>query len=149
MATSTYKGFKANDKLTDKFDYHVWKMSLDLALEDQDVMDYVQGKIQEPPSNAPATTKTKYRKGEIKAKMIIRDSIHKHLVAYISELKTSKEMYDKLVSMFSAGNDNQILFFKNQLKNIKNDKNESIQSYFMRLTEIRNNLLAIEEAISD
>ena len=79
---------------------------MDLALEDQDVMDYVQGKIHEPPSIAPAATKTKYRKGEIKAKMIIWDSIHKHLVAYIFELSTSKEMYDKLVSMFRASNAN-------------------------------------------
>ena len=66
MASSTYKGFKADDKLTDKSNYHAWKMSLDLVLEDQDVMDYVLGKIQEPPSNAVAATKTKYRKGEIK-----------------------------------------------------------------------------------
>ena len=81
-------------------------MSLDLVLEDQDVIDYVQGKIHEPPSNAPAATKMKYRKGENKAKMIIRDSIHKHLVAYISKLSTSKEMYDKLVSMFRDSNAN-------------------------------------------
>ena len=51
-------------------------------------MDYVQGKIIEPPSNAPVATKTKYKKGEVKAKKIIRDSIHKHLVAYISKLGT-------------------------------------------------------------
>ena len=38
---------------------------------------------------------------------------------------------------------------KNQLKNIKKDKDEPIQSYFMRLTEIGNNLLAIGEAISE
>ena len=50
MGTSNYNGFKADDKLTGKSDYHAWKMSLDLVLEDQDVMDYVQGKIQEPPS---------------------------------------------------------------------------------------------------
>ena len=65
MTSSTYKGFKADDKLTDKSDYHAWKMSLDLVLEDQDVMDYVQGNIQEPPSNAAAAMKTKYKKGEI------------------------------------------------------------------------------------
>ena len=146
MASSSY--FKSDDKLTDKSDYHAWKMSLDLTLEEQDVMDYVQGKINEPPSNAPAATKTKYKKGEVKAK-IIRDPIHKHLVAYISELGTSKEMYDKLVSMFKASNANEILFLKNKLKNIKMDKGESIQSYFMRLTEIKNDLLAIGEAIAD
>ena len=119
MASSTYKGFKADDKLTKKSDCQAWKLPLYLALEDQDDMDYVQGKIKEPPSNAAAATKTKYRKGEIKAKMIIKDSIHKHLVAYISALKTSKEIYNKLVSMFRVNNANQILFFKNQLKNIK------------------------------
>ena len=58
-------------------------------------------------------------------------------------------MYDKLVSISRASNVNQILFFKNQLKNIKKGKDESIQPYFMRLTGIRNNLLAIREAICD
>ena len=106
MASSSY--FKSDGKLKDKSDYHAWKMSLDLTLEEQDVMDYVQGKITEPPSNALTVAKTKYKKGENKAQKIIRDSIHKHLVAYISELGTSKEMYDKLVSMFRARNANQI-----------------------------------------
>ena len=118
-------------------------------LEDQDVMDYVQGKIQEPPSTATAAAKTKYKKGEIKAKLMIRDSIHKSLVAHISELGTSKEMYHKLVNMFKANNANQVLFFKNQLKNLKKGRDESVQSYFLKLTEIRNNLLAIGETITD
>jgi DNA-binding protein Fis len=68
----------------------------------------VKGKIPEPPSNAPAATKTKYNKAEVKAKKIIRDSIDKHLVAYISELNTSKEIYDRLVSMFKVSDANQI-----------------------------------------
>ena len=56
------------------------------------------------------------------------------MVSYISELGTSKEMYDMLVSMFRANNAHEVLFFKNQLKNIKKGKEESIQSYFMRVT---------------
>ena len=66
MASSSY--FKSNDKLNDKFDYHTWKMSLEFTLEEQDVMDYVQGKIIEPPSSVPAFAKTKYKKGEVKEK---------------------------------------------------------------------------------
>ena len=61
---STNYGFKEDDKLTGKDDFHAWKMILDLKLEDQDVMDYVQGKIQETPSIAPATSKSKYKKGK-------------------------------------------------------------------------------------
>ena len=56
---STNYGFKEDDKLTRKDDFHAWKMILDVKLEDQDVMDYVQGKIQEPPSTTTAAAKTK------------------------------------------------------------------------------------------
>ena len=58
-------------------------------------------------------------------------------------------MYDKLVHMFKANNANQVLFFKNQLKNLKKGSDESVQSYFLKLTEIKNNLLAIGETIVD
>ena len=125
------------------------KMSLDLTLEEQEVLDYVRGKILEPPSNALAATKNKYTKGEVKAKKIIRDSINKHMVAYISEMKTSKEIYDKLVGMFKVSNANQILFLKNKLKDIKKGKDEDIQSYFLRITEIKNDLISIGEVILD
>eukprot|EP00253_Pinus_taeda_P032346 PITA_32346 len=111
-------------------------------------MDYVQGKVVEPPSNAPAAMKTKYKKGEVKVKKIIIDSIQKHLVA-VSNLGTSKEMYDKLVGMFKVNNANQILFLKNKLKDIEMNKGEFIQSYFMRITQIKNDLLSIGEVISD
>jgi len=118
-------------------------------LEENDAMDYVKGRVVEPPSSAPTATKTKYKKGEVKANKIIIDSIHKPLVAYISDLKTSKEMYDKLVGMFKVNNANQVLFLKNKLKDIKMDRGESIQSYFMRITEIKNDLLSIGEVVGD
>eukprot|EP00253_Pinus_taeda_P014798 PITA_14798 len=112
-------------------------------------MDYVQGKIPEPLSNALATAKTKYNKDEVKVKKIIMDSIDKHLVAYISELKTSKDIYDKLVDMFKDSNANQILFVNNKLSDIKKGKDRDIQFYFFRITEIKNDLLSIGEVIPD
>eukprot|EP00253_Pinus_taeda_P032333 PITA_32333 len=147
MGSSSH--FPADDKLRENSDYHGWKTSLDLTLEEQEVLDYVKGKIPEPPSNAPAATKIKYTKGEVKAKKIIRDSIDKRLVAYISDLNTSKEIYDKLVSMFKVSDANQILFLKNKLNNIKKGKDEDIQSYFLKITEIKNDLLSIGEIISN
>ena len=76
----------------------------------------------EPPSNAHVATKTKYKKGEVKDKKIIVDSIHKPLVAYVSDLETSKEMYDKPVGMFKVNNANQVLLLKNKLKDIKMER---------------------------
>ena len=98
MGSSTL--FPAEDKIREKADYHGWKMSIDLTLEDQGVLDHVKGSIVEPPSNAPAAARNNGKTREVQTKKIIRDSIDKHLVAYISNLNTSKEMYDRLVSLF-------------------------------------------------
>jgi len=69
------------------------------------------------------------------------------LVAYISDLETSKEMYESLVGMFNVNDANQILFLKNNMRDIKMDRGESIQSYFMRITKINNDLLSIGESL--
>ena len=50
---------------------------------------------------------------------------------------------------FKVNNANQILFLKNKMKDIKMDRGESIQSYFMRITEIKNDLLSIGEVTGD
>ena len=71
------------------------------------------------------------------------------MVAYVFDLGTSKEMYDKLIGMFKVNNENQILFLKNKLKDIKMDKGEFIQSYFMRITQIKIDLISIREVIAD
>ena len=133
--------FLAKDKLHEKSDYHRWKMSLDLTLKEQEVLDHVRGRIVEPPSNASATARNKWTK--------ILDSIDKRLVAHVSELTTSKEIYDRLVSLFKVNDANQVLFLRNKLKEIKKGKDESMQAYFLRITEIKNDLLSIGEVVLD
>ena len=59
---------------------------------------------------------------------IIRDSTDKHLVAYISDLNTSKEIYDRLVTLFKVNDANQVLFLRNKLREIKKGKDESMQA---------------------
>jgi len=69
MGSSTL--FPAKDKLREKVDYHGWKMSIDLTLKDQEVLDHVRGNIVEPPSNASTAAWNKWKNGEVKAKKII------------------------------------------------------------------------------
>ena len=64
MGSSTL--FPAKDKLREKADYHGWKMSIDLTLEDQGVLDHVRGNIVEPPSNASIASWNKWKNGEVK-----------------------------------------------------------------------------------
>ena len=120
MGSSTH--FPAEDKLRENSNYHGWKMSLDLTLEEQEVLDHVRGRIVEPPSNASIAARNKWTNGEVKERKIIRDFIDKRLVAYVSELNTSKEIYDRLVSLFKVNDANQVLFLRNKMKEIKKGK---------------------------
>eukprot|EP00253_Pinus_taeda_P036297 PITA_36297 len=147
MGSSTL--FPTEDKLREKSDYHGWKMSLDLTLEDQGVLDHVRGNIVEPPSNAPVAARNKWKTNKFKTKNIIQDSIDKRLVDHISDLNTSKEIYDTLVSLFKFNDENQVLFLRNKLKEIKKGTDKSMQAYFLRITEMRNDLLSIGEIITD
>lgn len=70
-------------------------------------------------------------------------------MAYISELDTSKEIYNRLVSLFKFNDANQVLFHRNKLREIKKGKDESMQEYFLRIIEIKNDLLYIGEDITD
>ena len=66
-------------------------MTINLTLEEHEVLDYVQGKVVEPPSNAPATDITKYRKGEVKANKILVETIQKHLISYILDMELPRK----------------------------------------------------------
>jgi len=66
MGSSTL--FPTEDKLHEKANYHGWKMSIDLTLENQGVLDHVRGNIVEPPSNASTATWNKWKIEEVKIK---------------------------------------------------------------------------------
>lgn len=118
-------------------------------MDENDVLEYVEGKVLEPPENAPAVAKAKYKKGEIKSKKIIIDSLGDHLLTYIAKLKKSKDIYDKLVGMYEVNNFNHVLSLKNQNKDIKMKKGDTVQSYFMRLSQLTDQLVIAVEIMSD
>lgn len=112
-------------------------------------MEYVEGKVPKPPENAFVAAKFKYKKGEVKAKKIIIDSLRDHLITYVSKLKKSKEMYDKLVGMYEVNNLNHIVSLNNQLKDINMNKVETIQSYFMRISQLKDQIFLVGEITFD
>ena len=62
------------------------------------------------------------------AKRIIVDSIKDHLIPQVSSLKTPKEMFEALAKMFEGKNINRKMTLRNQLKNVKIQNVETIQS---------------------
>jgi hypothetical protein len=71
-----------------------------------------------------------------------------HLLPHISTLKTAYEMYDALKKMFESNNTNRALTLKHQLQNIKMTKDDTIATFFLKISEIRDQLGAIVSDIS-
>jgi hypothetical protein len=70
-------------------------------LEENDLKDYVEMVISDP--NNPQELAA-HKKREVKAKQDLLDFVKDHLIPHISEKKTTKDMYDALVSLYQSGN---------------------------------------------
>jgi hypothetical protein len=78
---------------------------------------------------------------------IIVDSIKYHLIPYIYHLDSSKRMYDALINLFSVRNIGQVMSLKNEICDMKMNDDDNITSYFVRISQLKDQVQAIEEII--
>jgi hypothetical protein len=147
---------KSENKLEGASNFRAWKTRIDLILAKNKVLDIVKGKIVEPqfeegkekePQNVAVMEK--FKDNDINAMSIIVDSVKDHLIPYISHLDSSKKMYDALTNLFSVRNIGQVMSLKNELRDMKMNDDDSITSYLVRISQLRDQLQAIEEIISE
>ena len=80
---------------------------------------------------------------------IIIDSIKDHILPSISSLKSAFEMFSTIRDTFEINNTSRLLTLKQDLLYIKMNNGESITSYFLRISELKDQLTAIENQIDD
>jgi hypothetical protein len=133
----------ANTKLVDKLgveNFRAWKCIIGLILEENDLAKFIKENVSEPEENV---VKEKYKKDMIKVKRIIADSIKDQLISQVSSKNTPKDMFDALTRMYEGNNINQKMNLRTQLKNTKMQKGETIQDYFSRISQFKEQLEAI------
>jgi hypothetical protein len=65
----------------------------------------------------------------------------------VSSKKTLKEMFDALTRLYEGKNINQKMNLRTQLKNTRMQRGESIQEYFSRISQFKEQLEAIRDSI--
>jgi hypothetical protein len=142
---------KLENKLGGTSNFKAWKTRINLILAKNKLLDIMKGKIVEPqveegkekePQNV--TIMDKFKDNDINSMSIIVDSVKYHLIPYISHLDSSKKMYDALTNLFSFRNIGQVMSMKNELRYMKMNDDENITSYFVRISELRDQLQVIE-----
>ena len=82
-------------------------------------------------------------------KRIIGDSMKDHRIPQVPSLKTPKAMFDALTKLFEGKNINLKMTLRDQLKNVKIQNAETIQSYFTSFSQIKEQLEAVDEEVEN
>jgi hypothetical protein len=147
---------KFENKLDGASNFKAWNTRIELILSKNKILDIVKGNIVKPvfeegeekePQNV--ATMEKFKDVDINSMSIIVDSIKDHLIPYISHLDSSKKMYDALTNLFLVRNIGQVMSLKNEIRNMKMNDDDNIPSYFVRISQLRDQLQAIEEITSE
>jgi hypothetical protein len=91
----------------------------------------------------------KYKKNEIKAKRILTHSIKDHLIPNVLELKTPKDIFDALSILYESNNTSKKLILRHQLRNVMMNKSDTISTYFMRISQLKDQLETIGDSVDD
>jgi hypothetical protein len=145
---------KLENKLYGASKFRVWKTRIDLILSKNKVLEIVKGKVMElefeegkEKEMQNIAVMLKFKNGEINSMSIILDSIKYHLKPYISHIDSSNNMYDALINLFSVKNIEQIMSLKNEFHDMNMNDYDSITSYFVRISQLRDQIQAIDEII--
>jgi len=132
---------KSKNKLEGAYNFRAWKKKIDLILAKKKFLYIVKGNILEPLNDAKQGNepqnkeeKEKFMENDINAMSIIVDSMRDHLVPYLSNMDASKKMYDALTNLFIVKNVGQVMSLKNELHDTRMMKDNTIYSYFVRIS---------------
>jgi hypothetical protein len=142
MSTS----MRVEDRLDGANNFRSWKHEVFLILEENDLLDHV---MKDFPKSEDEEARAKFKKNEVKAQRILTDSIKDHLIPNVLELKTPKEMFNALTRIYESKNTSRKLTLRHQLMNMTMNKSEIVVNYFMKISQIKDQLVAIGDPVED
>eukprot|EP00253_Pinus_taeda_P013157 PITA_13157 len=140
-------GLKVEDRLDGHTNYSVWKERMQSIFEEAEVWDIMVHTTQTPvvvPTDA--TQLATYNKKNNKGKRLMLDGIKDHCIPHVRGKSNAHEMWTALSNLYQSTNENRKMVLKEKLKNIKMG-NDSAAGYLTKITNVRDELAAIGEAI--
>jgi hypothetical protein len=121
------------------------KVRVTLLLEENDLWDIFKN-VSTPPTDSRELVA--HNKKIVKAKRMILDAIKDHLIPHAFEKKTAKEMFNALISLYQSQNISMKIL-RNKLKSIVMTRSDTVTSYLMKITQLRDQLTTVGENVED
>jgi hypothetical protein len=134
------------DRLDGASNFLSWKARVTLLLKEHDLWEITEKVV---PTPTDATEKATLVKKDIKAQRVIMDVVKDHLIPHLAEKQSAREMFKALVDLFQSDNLNRKMVLRNKLRSIQMSRSDNVTSYFMRITQTRDQLAAIGEKVDE
>ena len=128
---------RIEDRLDRASNFASWKTRLLIILREMELENYIETNLPMPENESEKAT---WKRHNNKAMKIIIDLVKDHILPSISNLKNAFDMFSTIQSTFEINNTSRLLTLKQDLLYIKMKNGESITSYFLRITELKNQL---------
>jgi hypothetical protein len=135
------------DRLEGISNYLQWKVWMSVVLKENKIWNYVSSVVVAPTTDPIALDLHEVK--EAKAQRIILDGVKDPLIPHLSEKKTTYDMWEALKNLFEAKNANQKMALKDKLHDSKMAKGEGVASYLTWLAQVKDELAAVGEIISE
>ena len=140
---------KGENKLEGASNFRSWNKRIDLILEKNKVLDSVKGNVKMSTEEASDADKAKLRDLELVAMTLMVEGIKYNLVQFIVNINQALEMYEAFSNLFTIKNIDQVACLKNELRNMKMNKEDVVETLFVKITRLRDDSFAINEIIPD
>ena len=116
---------KESNNLVGTNNFLAWKKRTDLLLKENELLEHIKGNITIP-AKEQTHALAKYNKDETRAPRILIESIKDSLIPYVFKFETSKEIYDKLVELFSLSTTGEVITLGNEIVQDEDNKGRNI-----------------------
>ena len=135
------------DRLDGISNYLQWKVRIAAVLKENKISNFVNAVVVSP-KNDPISLDLHEIK-EAKVQRILLDGVKDHLIPHLAEKPRAQEMWDTLKNLFEAKNENRKMALKDKLHEVRMTKKENVATYLTRLAQVKDELAAVGEVISD
>lgn len=139
------------EKLVGQINWSEWKFQVRISLCAAECYDVASGTFVKPESSDAnyTTILESYTKKEMKAQKIIGLSLTREPMMHVMNCNSSKDMWDKLCSIYEQKSKCSIHFLQQKFYNFAKDPDDSMASHFSKLDEIVQQLKDMKETISN
>jgi len=134
------------DRLDGVSNYLQWKVRISAVLKENKIWKFVNTVVTLP---LDPVALDMHEVLEARAQRVILDGVKDCLIPHLADKKTAKDMWDTLLKLFEAKNENKKMALRDKLHCVKMSSGENVVLYLTKVAQVKDELAVVGEVVPD